>query len=39
MLCCVLIPIIYSEISIGFSLIENLESAIAKAGFQMLGNS
>ncbi len=28
--------IIYSEISIGFSLIENLESAISKAGFQML---
>jgi predicted nucleic acid-binding protein len=28
--------IIYSEISIGFKRIENLESAIAKAGFQML---
>ncbi len=28
--------IIYSEISIGFSLIENLESAISRAGFQML---
>ena len=28
--------IIYSEISIGFSLIENLESAITRAGFQML---
>jgi predicted nucleic acid-binding protein len=28
--------IIYSEISIGFELIENLENAIAKAGFQML---
>lgn len=29
--------IIYSEVSIGFELIENLESAITKAGFQMLG--
>ncbi|RPI79010.1 MAG: PIN domain-containing protein [Desulfobacteraceae bacterium] len=29
-------PIIYSEVSIGFLLIEDLESAIAKAGFQML---
>jgi predicted nucleic acid-binding protein len=29
-------PIIYSEISIGFKLIEDLESAITKAGFQML---
>jgi len=28
--------IIYSEISIGFSRIEDLESAIAKAGLQML---
>jgi len=28
--------IIYSEISIGFKRIENLESAIARAGFQML---
>ena len=28
--------IVYSEISIGFKRIENLESAIAKAGFQML---
>ena len=28
--------IIYSEISIGFKLIEDLESAIIKAGFQML---
>jgi len=28
--------IIYSEISIGFDRIEDLESAIAKAGFQML---
>ncbi len=28
--------IIYSEISIGFSLIEDLESAITRAGFQML---
>ncbi|MDP2863892.1 MAG: type II toxin-antitoxin system VapC family toxin [Desulfobacterales bacterium] len=27
---------IYSEISIGFVLIEDLESAIAKAGFRML---
>jgi len=26
----------YSEISIGFELIEDLESAVAKAGFQML---
>jgi predicted nucleic acid-binding protein len=29
--------IVYSEISIGFERIEDLESAIAKAGFQMLG--
>jgi len=29
-------PIIYSEISMGFKLIEDLESAITKAGFQML---
>lgn len=29
-------PIIYSEISIGFDKIEELESAISKAGFQML---
>ncbi len=29
-------PIIYSEISIGFKLIEDLELAITKAGFQML---
>jgi hypothetical protein len=28
--------IIYSEISIGFNLIEELESAVAKAGLQML---
>jgi len=28
--------IIYSEISIGFGLIEDLESAIIRAGFQML---
>ena len=28
--------IIYSEISIGFELIEHLESAVTKAGFQML---
>ena len=28
--------IIYSEISIGFKRIEDLESAISKAGFQML---
>jgi predicted nucleic acid-binding protein len=28
-------PIIYSEISIGFKLIEDLESAISKAGFHM----
>jgi predicted nucleic acid-binding protein len=28
--------IIYSEISIGFELIEDLESAISKAGFQLL---
>ena len=28
--------IIYSEISIGFKLIEDLESAIIKAGFQLL---
>jgi hypothetical protein len=28
--------IIYSEISIGFKLIEDLEGAIIKAGFQML---
>ena len=28
--------IIYSEISIGFNRIEDLESAIKKAGFQML---
>ena len=28
--------IVYSEISIGFKRIENLESAIAKAGLQML---
>lgn len=28
--------IVYSEVSIGFVLIEDLESAIAKAGFQML---
>jgi predicted nucleic acid-binding protein len=29
-------PIIYSEISIGFHFIEDLESAIGKAGFQLL---
>jgi len=28
--------IIYSEISIGFELIEDVESAISKAGFQLL---
>ncbi|HUU41855.1 MAG TPA: PIN domain-containing protein [Desulfatiglandales bacterium] len=28
--------IVYAEISIGFKLIEDLESAIEKAGFQML---
>ena len=28
--------IIYSEISIGFERIEDLETAISKAGFQML---
>jgi predicted nucleic acid-binding protein len=28
--------IIYSEVSIGFKLIEDLEETIAKAGFQML---
>jgi len=28
--------IIYSEISIGFELIEDLESAISKSGFQLL---
>ncbi|MGA3084383.1 MAG: PIN domain-containing protein [Thermodesulfobacteriota bacterium] len=28
--------IIYSEVSIGFAFIEDLEAAIAKAGFQML---
>jgi predicted nucleic acid-binding protein len=28
--------IVYSEISIGFDLIEDLESAIARAGFQVL---
>ncbi len=28
--------IIYSEISIGFKLIEDLESAISKSGFQLL---
>jgi len=28
--------IIYSEISIGFDLIEDLESAVTKAGFQIL---
>jgi len=28
--------IIYSEISIGFTLIEDLESAVSKAGFQLL---
>lgn len=29
-------PIIYSEVSIAFNLIEELEAAIAKTGFQML---
>jgi len=29
-------PPVYSEISIGFTLIEDLESAISKAGFQLL---
>ena len=29
-------PMIYSEVSIGFELIEDLENAIAKGGFQML---
>ena len=28
--------VIYSEISIGFKLIEDLESAVSKAGFQLL---
>ncbi len=28
--------IVYSEISIGFELIEDLESAVTKAGFQLL---
>ena len=28
--------IVYSEVSIGFDLIEDLESAIARAGFQVL---
>ena len=29
-------PIVYSEVSIGFECIEDLESAIKKGGFQML---
>ena len=29
-------PIIYSEVSVGFELIEDLENTIAKGGFQML---
>lgn len=29
-------PIVYSEVSIGFERIEDLESAINKSGFQML---
>ena len=29
-------PIVYSEISIGFERIEELESAVSKAGFQMI---
>jgi len=29
-------PIIYSEVSIGFKRIENLESALNRGGFQML---
>ena len=29
-------PIIYSEVSIAFNLIEDLEAAIARTGFQML---
>jgi predicted nucleic acid-binding protein len=29
-------PVIYSEISIGFNKIEELEAALAKSGFQML---
>lgn len=29
-------PVIYSEISIGFEKIEELEAALAKSGFQML---
>ncbi len=29
-------PIVYSEISIGFDKIEDLESALSKTGFQML---
>lgn len=29
-------PIVYSEVSIGFERIEDLESALLKAGFQML---
>jgi predicted nucleic acid-binding protein len=29
-------PIVYSEVSIGFERIEDLESALSKAGFQIL---
>jgi len=29
-------PIVYSEVSIGFERIEDMESALSKAGFQML---
>ena len=29
-------PVVYSEVSIGFKRIEDLESALSKAGFQML---
>jgi predicted nucleic acid-binding protein len=29
-------PIVYSEVSIGFERIEDVESALSKAGFQML---
>ncbi len=29
-------PVVYSEVSIGFKRIEDLESALSKAGFQMV---
>ena len=29
-------PVVYSEVSIGFNRIEELESALSRAGFQML---